>query len=100
MLGALAPGVEVFARLGRGERDRANDVDDGVEIVERDLVAFQDVLALARLAQQEDGAALDDVDAVIDEGADGLRRGRSSRGWPLSTARKIMEKLSCICVCL
>ncbi len=30
------------------------------------------MLALARLAQQEDGAALDDIDAVIDEAADGL----------------------------
>ena len=30
------------------------------------------MLALASLAQQEGGAALDDVDAVVDEGADGL----------------------------
>ena len=70
-LGALAPGVEVFASLGAGA-GCANDLDDRVEIVERDLVAFEDVLALAGLAQQEDGAALHDVDAVIDEGADGL----------------------------
>ena len=30
------------------------------------------MLALARLAQQEDGAALHNVDAVVDEAADGL----------------------------
>ena len=47
-------------------------LDDRVEIVERNLVAFQNVLALARLAQQEDGAALHHVDAVIDEAANGL----------------------------
>ena len=68
---ALAPGVEVFAGFGAGA-GCADDADDGVEIVEGNLVAFEDVLALAGLAQQEDGAALHDVDAVIDEGADGL----------------------------
>ncbi len=73
-LGALAPGVQVFARLGARTRG-ADDADDRVEIVERDLVAFQNVLALAGLAQQEDGAALHDIDAVIDEAANGLDRG-------------------------
>ena len=74
-LGALAPGVEVFAGFG-ARAGAADDADDGVEIVEGDLVAFEDVFALAGLAQQVDGAALDDVDAMVDEGADGLRRGR------------------------
>ena len=40
-------------------------------MVERDLVAEQNVLALARLVEQEGGAAADDVDAVIDERMDG-----------------------------
>ena len=67
---SLAPGVQVFAGFGAGVRS-ANDPDDRVEIVEGDLVAFEDVLALAGLAEQEDGAALHHVDAVVDEGADG-----------------------------
>ena len=37
-------------------------------MVERDLVAEQDVFALACLVEQEGGAAADDVDAVIEEG--------------------------------
>ena len=40
-------------------------------MVERDLVAEQDVLALAGLVEEEGGAAADDVDAVVDEGVDG-----------------------------
>ena len=61
---------EVLA--GVGARGRlADDLDDVVEVVERDLVAEQDVLALAGLVEQEGGAAADDVDAVIDEGVDG-----------------------------
>src|SRR6185312_12178322 len=47
-LRALAPCVEVFA--GFGARSRcANDADDRVEIIEGDLVAFKDMLALAGL---------------------------------------------------
>ena len=71
---ALAPGIQILARLDARTRG-ANELDDRVEIVERNLVAFQNVLALARLAQQEDGAALHHVDAVIDEAANGLHRG-------------------------
>ena len=50
----------------------ADEGNDGVEVVERDLIAEQDVLALAGLAQQKDSAALHNIDAVIDEGTDGL----------------------------
>ena len=64
---------EILAGVGAGVGS-ADDLDDVVEVVERDLVAEQDVLALARLAQQEGGAAADDVAAVLDEGADGLGR--------------------------
>ena len=43
-----------------------------IEVVEGDLVAEQDVLAVASLARRKAGAAADDVDAVIEEGVDGL----------------------------
>ena len=65
---------EVFAGVGAGGGS-ANDFDDVVEVVERDLVAEQDVLALAGLAQEEGGAAADDVLAVLDEDADGVVAG-------------------------
>ncbi len=40
-------------------------------MIERDLVAEEDVLAVAGLAEEEGGAAADDFDAVIEEGTDG-----------------------------
>ena len=63
-----------FSRASARDDDLADDLDDVVEVIERDLVAEQDVLAIARLAQQEGGAAADDIDAVVDEGADGVRQ--------------------------
>jgi len=92
------PSIQILARLGSRSRP-ADDLDDRVEIVERNLEAFQDVLALARLAEQINRAPLDDIDAVIDEAANGLVKPQLPR-LPVSTARKIIEKLSCICVCL
>ena len=68
-LSSLAPGVQIFAGFDAGA-GCADDANDGVEIVERNLVAFEDVFTLAGLAQQEGGAALHDFDAVIDECAD------------------------------
>ena len=41
-------------------------------MVEGDLVAEQDVLAVAGLGEEEAGAPADDLDAVIEEGVDGL----------------------------
>ncbi len=41
-------------------------------MVEGDLLAEQDVFAVAGLAEEEGGAAADDVDAVVEEGADGV----------------------------
>ena len=52
----------------------ANDADHVVHAIERDLVALEDVLAVARLLQQERGAAAHHIDAVIDEVADGLHQ--------------------------
>ena len=44
-------------------------------MVEGDAVAEEDVLALAGLAEEEGGAAADDIDAVVNEGADGVGQG-------------------------
>ena len=61
---------EIFAGVGaRG--GLADDLDDAVEVVEGDLVAEQDVLAVAGLGEEEGGAAADDLRAVVEEGADG-----------------------------
>ena len=90
---------QVLARVGAAA-GLANDLDDRVEVVERDLVAEQNVLALAGLVEQERGAAADDVDAMIYKRPDCIWSRGSSFGWPLCTARKIMLKLSCIDVCL
>ena len=62
---------EILAGFGAAA-GLADDLDDVVEVVERDLVAEEDVLAVAGLAEEEGGAAADDFDAVIEEGADGL----------------------------
>jgi len=63
-------------RTGSREHPRgvrcADDPDHGVEIVERDLQAFQNVLAFASLAQQENRPPLHYVDAVVDEELDGI----------------------------
>ncbi len=61
---------EIFAGVGAAGR-LADDLDDVVEVVEGDLVAEEDVLAVAGLAEEEGGAAADDFGAVIEEGADG-----------------------------
>ncbi len=62
---------EVFAGVGAGG-GLADDADDLVEVVEGDLVAEEEVLAVAGLGEEEGGAAADDVDAVVEEGADGV----------------------------
>ncbi len=69
--GAIAEvGEEVLAGVGAGG-GLADDLDDAVEVVERDLEAEEDVFAVASLFEEEGGAAADDVLAVIEEGADG-----------------------------
>src|SRR6266852_5204349 len=60
---------QVFLGVGAAAGP-ANDADDVVEIVERDLVADQNVFALAGFAQLVDGAAAHDFDAVLDEQLD------------------------------
>ena len=52
----------------------ANHLDDRVQVVERDLVAFQDVFALARFFQQVNRAPAHHVNAVIDEMLDRLHQ--------------------------
>ena len=60
---------QVFAGVG-AIAGTANDADDVVEMVESDLVADQNVFALAGFAKLEDGAAADDFDAMLDEQLD------------------------------
>ena len=66
-----SPGARHQAVLGLGRRRRRLDQrDDLVDVGERDGEAFEDVGALARLAQVEHGAARDDFAAVAQEGLD------------------------------
>ncbi len=61
---------EIFEQvvLGVGAAGRpADDADDVVQMIESDLVAHQNVFALFRFAEIEDGAAADDIDAVLEE---------------------------------
>ena len=60
-----------FARFGRVLRS-ANQLDHLVEVIERDLQAFEDVRARLGLAQLELGAAADDLAAELDEVLDDL----------------------------
>ena len=68
---------EIFDQVGPGlgaVLAAANDADDVVDPVQRNLIALQDVLALARFHQQVSGAPPHHVDAVIDEVLDGLHQ--------------------------
>src|SRR6267154_784940 len=60
---------QVFLGLGTAGRS-ANDADDVIEMVERNLIADQNMLALAGFTQLVNGAAADDFDTVIDEQLD------------------------------
>jgi hypothetical protein len=64
-------GDQVFAGLGAVGAG-ADDGDDVIEMIERVEIAFEDMLAVFGLLQQERGAAPDYVNAVIDEVLDGL----------------------------
>ena len=59
------------ARVGRRRR-ALDELDDLVDVRERDHQAFQDVRALARLAQVEQRAARDDLAPVAQEGLEQL----------------------------
>ncbi len=61
---------EIFASFGTAAR-LTNRLDDVVEVIERNLVAKENVFAVASLAEEEGSAAADDFDAVVKEGADG-----------------------------
>ncbi len=52
----------------------ADDANDVIHSIQRDLIAFQDMFALARLHQQVGRAPPHHVDAVIDEVLDGLHQ--------------------------
>ena len=55
-----------FLRAASASCGRADDLDDLVEVIERDQQAEHDVIALLGLAQVEARAARDDVDLVVD----------------------------------
>ena len=57
----------------------ADQLDHRIEPVEGDLEAFQDMGAGLGLLQLEDGAAGDDLAAVVDEMADGVAQGQDLR---------------------
>ena len=56
---------------------RADQLDDGVQIIQRLLEAEQDVLALAGLAQQIVGAPAHHVHAVVDEALQSIEQAQS-----------------------
>src|ERR1700726_2679951 len=58
--------VQILAGVGAARRS-ADDLNHVVDVVERDAVAEQDVLALARLAQLVLRATADHVGAMLDE---------------------------------
>ena len=64
---------QAVARLGHGLR-AANQRDHRVEVIERDLQPFEDVVARLGLAQLELGAAADDLAAELDEALDQLEQ--------------------------
>ena len=70
--------VQILAGVGAAGRS-ANDLDHVVDVVERDAVAEQDVLALAGLAQLVLRAAAHHVDAVLDEQAQQLQQAQLAR---------------------
>ncbi len=70
---SLNCGHQAVARLGRALRP-ANQLDDLVEVIERDLEAFEDVGARLGLAQLELGAAPDDLAPELDEVLDDLEQ--------------------------
>ena len=76
-------GDQILARFA-AVAAAADDGDHVVEVVERQLVAFQDVLAVAGLGQQVGGAAANHVDAVLDEVAESPAAVPSRPGarWP------------------
>ena len=78
-------GHQAAARLDRVLRP-ADERDDGVEVVERDLEAFEDVRARLGLAQLELDAAPDDLAPEVDELLDDLEQAKhprpAGRRWP------------------
>ena len=69
---------QALARLGDGLRP-ANQLDHRVEVIERDLQAFEDVVARLGLAQLELGPPADDLAAELDEALDQLEQGQHLR---------------------
>ena len=94
--------LEPLHQLGArclGVLGAADDLDDLVEMVQRDQQALDDVVALLGLAQLEAGAAGDDVDLVVDVVADHLGEVQRARHAVDEREHDHAEE-SCSCVCL
>ncbi len=76
---------QAFSRFGRIRR-AADQLDDGVEVVERDLQAFEDVRARLGLPQLELSPPPNDFTAELDELLDDLQQRQDLRPaagrWP------------------
>jgi len=86
-------------RLRRRVLRFLDELDHFVDVVDGDLQAFEDVLAVLGALQLELGAQRDDGVAVLDEVLEQLEQ-VSSRGVPSTSASMMAPKVCCICVCL
>ena len=78
------------ARASTGFFELADQRDHRVEMIERDLQAFEDVRARFGLAQLELGPPPHDLAAELDEVLDDLRAGCSTRGRLPTIASSVM----------
>ena len=78
----------------------ADGLDDRVEVVERDLEAFEDVRPRARLVELELGAPADDLAPVLEVVHEHAACSGSVCGWPSTSASMFTLNASCIGVCL
>jgi hypothetical protein len=67
------------SRATPGFRRPADERDDGVEVIQRDLQALEDVPARFGLAQLEFGTAVDDLAAELDEVVENLEQRQDLR---------------------
>ena len=90
--------LQALARFGGALRS-ANQLDHFVEVIERDLEAFEDMGPGLGLAQLELGPAPDDFAAELDEVLETSSR-LSTFGRPPAIASMMMPNVVCSGVCL
>ena len=89
---------QAVARFGDGLRS-ANQRDHRVEVIERDLEPFEDVIARLGLPQLEFGPAADDLAAELDEALDQLEQRQHLRP-AADDGEHDDAEAHCSCVCL